>query len=111
MTRLATITLKGESGTKYELSVYPRSNTFNAEGAVYLMTRRTVTADGGGTHRGLYLGETDDLSDRPLNYECRHCWDKHGANCICLLLEKDYETRCAIENDLRHNYDPPCNQG
>ena len=111
MTRLATIALKGKSGTKYEFGVYPRSDTFNAEGAVYLMTKRTLRPDGSGTHRGLYLGETGDLSDRPLTYERKPCLDRHGANCICLLLEKDYETRCAIETDLRHSYDPPCNRG
>jgi hypothetical protein len=109
MTRLATISLTGESGKKYEFSVYPRSNTFNAEGAVYLITKRRIGPDGGGSHQGLYIGVTGDLSDRPLNQERKPCFDRHGANCICLLVEKDYETRCMIEADLQHSYALPCN--
>src|SRR5437660_399254 len=37
-------------------------------------------AVGTGTHTWLYVGETGDLSDRPLSHERKPCFDKNGAN-------------------------------
>ncbi len=110
MTKLASITLKGESGAEYQFNVYPRSDSFKALGAVYFVTKRTVGADGNGTHKWIYVGETGDLSSRPLNHHRKACFDKYSANCVCILADGDHDKRLAIETDLRRNYDPPCNR-
>lgn len=110
MARIATITLTGKSGTKYGFNVYPRSNEFNAVGAVYFMTKRVEDQQGKGTHTWVYVGETGDLSDRPLNHERKPCFDKNGANCLLIYAEKNRDTRLKIEVDLRNAYNPPCNR-
>ncbi len=110
MGKLASITLTGKSGTKYPFDVYPRSDEFKALGAVYFMTKRVKDSDGNGNHTFIYVGETGDLSDRPLNHHRTECFDRHGANCVLIHLEGNRTTRLAIEKDLREAYDPPCNR-
>jgi len=111
MAKIAIMTLTGKSGTKYEFNVYPRTDTFNAIGAVYFMTKRRVAdLQRGGIHTWVYVGETGDLSDRPLNHERKPCFDKNGANCLLIYSEKNRDMRLKIEADLRNAYNPPCNR-
>jgi hypothetical protein len=57
MPRIGNMTVKGSSGKDYEFGVYPRSDTFKALGAVYIMTKRTPKPDGGGgTHEFICIG-------------------------------------------------------
>jgi len=110
MAKLNTMTLTGASGTKYVFNVYPRSDTFKAVGAVYFLSVRTAKPDGSGTHNWVYVGETGDLSERPLNHHRKACFDRHGSNAILLHVEGDHKKRLTIETDLREAYDPPCNR-
>jgi hypothetical protein len=110
MTKLGTFRLTGKFGTKYDFNVCPRSDKFKAIGAVYFMSVRTVSQDGRGTHTWVYVGETGDLSSRPLNHERKACFDRYKANCILIFAEKDEKRRLAIETDLRQAYNPPCNR-
>ena len=107
--KLSSITLSGKTGKKYEFAAYPRTDTFKALGAIYFMTKRVAKQDGTGTHTWIYVGETGDLSKRPLNHHRKDCFDRHGANCVLLYLEKDPDTRLKIEKDIMEAYDPPCN--
>jgi len=72
--------------------------------------RRIGNAVGTGTHTWLYVGETGDLSDRPLSHERKPCFDKNGANCLLIYSEKNRDMRLKIEADLRNAYNPPCNR-
>lgn len=110
MAKIGTMTLSGKSGSKYEFAVYPRATTFKALGALYFMTKRTLKPEGGGSHAMIYVGETSDLSNRPLNHHRKQCFDRKGADTVCILVESDRDRRLAIETDLRQNYDPPCNR-
>jgi hypothetical protein len=67
-------------------------------------------AVGTGTHTWLYVGETGDLSDRPLSHERKPRFDKNGANCLLIYSEKNRDMRLKIEADLRNAYNPPCNR-
>src|SRR6266436_4397539 len=67
-------------------------------------------AVGTGTHTWFYVGETGDLSDRPLSHERKPCFDKNGANCLLIYSEKNRDMRLKIEADLRNAYNPPCNR-
>ena len=109
MAKFRTVTYTGESGSKYTFTAYSRDSDFNAVGAVYFITRRTGNDEGGYSHTKIYVGETSDLSSRPLSHHRKECFDKHQANCVCLLVEDDHETRLEIELDLRRKYNPPCN--
>jgi hypothetical protein len=92
--KLATITLTGKSGAKYAFNVYPRTDTFNDVGAVYFMTERVEDAKGIGTHTWIYVGETGDLSGRPLNHHRKKCFDDHGANCLLIHSEQNRDMAC-----------------
>jgi hypothetical protein len=110
MSKIGTITLTGESKTKYTFNVYPRTDTFKAIGGVYFMTHRREEQDGSGKHTFIYVGETGDLSDRPLNHHRKKCFDNNDANCVLIYAEGDHDRRLEIETDLRRAYDPPCNR-
>ncbi len=110
MTKFGIVTFTGASNTNYEFTAHSRDTDFNAIGAVYFMTKRTRKSDGGYNHDRIYVGETGDLSDRPLNHHRKECFDRKGANCVCIYPESDKDTRLEIETDLRENYKPPCNQ-
>jgi hypothetical protein len=110
MARLETVTLKGKSGNQYDLGAYPISDTFAPLGAVFVQPKRTVSARGENNHSLIYVGQTGDLSSRPLAPDKQKSCDRFGANCMLLFIELDPAKRQAVENDLRQAYDPPCNR-
>ena len=109
MGKIGTITFNGKSGIEYSFDVYPFDTNFNAIGAVYFVTNRTEKSDGTGSHTGIYVGETGDLSKRFDNHHKQDCFDKHHANCICVHSESSEKNRLEKESDLIDNYNPPCN--
>lgn len=110
MTKFGTVTFTGVSGSDYVFTAYSRDSEFNKVGAVYFMTKRVKKNDGGFSHTHIYVGQTGDLSDRPLNHHRTECFDENGANCVCIYPEGNKSTRLTIETDLREKYDPPCNR-
>jgi len=108
MAKLGTIHFTGQSGKKYSFNVYQITASFKAIGAVYLITKRTVT-DGTGNHTRIYVGQTGDLSERFNNHHKQDCFEENKANCICIYAEENETTRLEIEKDLIDNYTPPCN--
>ena len=110
MPKFADYTISGRSGTKYTFGLYPFPNTWKALGAVYIITKRVEKPTGGGSHTHIYAGETGDLSTRHERHHRKPCFDKHGANCIGVLLEEGEQRRLDIETDIRNNGDAwPCN--
>src|SRR6266436_986834 len=75
--KFGTIKLKGASGKSWTFDVWPRDTEFNALGVVYVQSVRTRKADGTRTHRFIYVGQTGDLSHRPLNHHMKGCVDRH----------------------------------
>ena len=110
MPKLGTVTFTGASGTEYDFNVYPLETEFKKMGAVYFFTKRTKKSDGGYTHcKRIYVGETEDLSERFDNHHKMPCIERHGANCICTHRESSESKRLEIEQDLIDGYDPVCN--
>jgi hypothetical protein len=109
LARLGTINLKGASGASWTFEVYRRDTAFRALGAVYVQSVRRQKADGGGSHQFIYVGQTGDLSNRPLNHHKKGCFDRAGANALLIYVEANERTRLAIERDLTASLDPPCN--
>lgn len=110
MAECGTPTFTGTSGEKYEFTAFSRNTKFKAVGAVYFMTRRLKRSEGGFRHAHIYVGETENLSKRPLNRQRKVCFDKKGANCVCIYLESSESKRLKIAAGLRNKYDPPCNR-
>jgi len=105
MASLGTITLTGKSGDEYAFNIYARSTDFKAIGAVYVMSR----VNDNGRYAIIYIGQTGDLSDRPLNHHKSACFDKHKADKVLVHAESKESTRLNIETDLVRAYDPTCN--
>ena len=110
MTKFRTIKFTGISDKSYEFTAYSWDTIFkNNCGAVYFVTKRSRNANGGYTHIRIYVGQTEDLSTRFDNHHKQTCFDKYGANCICVLGEQNENKRLMIEQDLIKKYHPPCN--
>lgn len=106
MAKLGTLTLTGASGTKYEFTVYSSDTDFRSGVAcVYYISHR----DNSAKHTNIYVGQTEDVSDRHEDHHKQDCFEKHGYNAISLHLEESERTRLRIEKDLIASLDPPCN--
>lgn len=105
MSKIGNITLTGESGTNYSFEIYARSTEFNAVGGIYVMAKKTAA----NTYSVLYVGQTGDLSSRPLNHHKKDCFDKNGADHVFVHAEGNEKTRFNIETDLINAYKPKCN--
>ncbi|MCE2745966.1 MAG: hypothetical protein LW710_08670 [Burkholderiales bacterium] len=108
MAKIADATFKGKTGS-YSLEVYPADTSFNAVGAVYIFTKRTLDSDGKGTHEFLYIGQTESLKDRIPNHEKWPCVKKHGVTCICVHQDGSEKSRLNKETDLRAGNSTSCN--
>jgi len=109
MANYGSMTVKGESGNNYTFNVYGYDTIFKPLCAVYLITKRTLKPDGGGSHNFIYIGETEDLSDRFNGHHKKQCFINNNANCKCVHLEDNKNTRLQIESDILGNYSFPCN--
>lgn len=102
-----TINWKGQSGQTYKYTIYPIDPLpdFNAIAGNYAFAKETEPK----THKVLYFGETDNLSERFNNH---HKWDeciRNGATHIHVHLSGGKQARLAEERDLIGNYNPICN--
>jgi hypothetical protein len=109
MAKIADLRIKGKSGREYSFEVYPAGTGFNQVGAVYVVTKRTRKSDGSATHEFLYVGETGDLSTRFEAHHKQECFDERGANCICVHLDSNEQSRLTKESDLLEGHHWPCN--
>ena len=109
MAKISNATFHGRSGKPYDFNVWPMNQPFNAVAAVYAVTRRYQKAEGGFSHEIIYVGETEDLSERFGNHHKSNCFVKKNANCICTHRDDDGDSRLGKEEDLIQKHDPPCN--
>jgi len=112
MAKYGGITFSGNSGEKYYFQVWPLETRFKSVGAVFFVTKREYT---GGTfrrmsHERIYIGQTENLADPLATQSQFTCFNKHGANCVCVHLDANQERRLAIERDLAANHSTSCNQ-
>jgi hypothetical protein len=108
MAKVANATFKGKMGS-YSFEVYSSDTSFNAVGAVYIFTKRTVDVEGKGSHAILYIGQTDSLKSRIQNHEKWPCVKRNGVNCICVHRDDNEDSRLAKETDLLEANATPCN--
>ena len=97
----------GNSGSVYDFELYPISTDFNPIGACYIFTKRMNTGD----WQDIYIGQTQDLSERFDNHHAMPCIRQNGATHICIYTAgmHDPVARTIVENDLLINRNPPCN--
>lgn len=108
MSKLGTIYLYGASGTKYEFKIYSLDTDFKAVGAVYAFTK-SINKENKYSHTIIYIGQTDDLSERFDNHHKKDCIESNGANCICVHIDNSENSRLNKESDLIKGQNPVCN--
>lgn len=97
--------LKGKSGTEYPFLVVPRQTAFQAKPSVYILAKAIAPK----RYSFCFIGQTADLSVRPLNRDKTACFDRFGADLIFLLEEFDANKRQQIVADLLQAFQPVCN--
>ena len=95
-----TVNATGRSGKTYTFTEYPIGTEFKSLGAVYMFLNGRAT---------VYVGQTEDLSERFDDHHKADCIRRHGATVICVLVVSGEAERLAIERDLLANYPWPCN--
>lgn len=105
------ITFNGKSGQKYYFKAWPIQTRFNPLGAVYFVTKRVFSDKTyhRASHESIFIGQTTDLTAALGTSAQLACFDKHGANCICIYLNASEERRLAIANDLMAAHRTTCN--
>jgi hypothetical protein len=109
MSKIGTLDFTGISGHRYTFNVYPLLRAQKGKEAVYVVTRRTVKADTSVDHDLIYIGSSQNLQEEFEHHDLKDCFEKEGANCLCVYWEERTETREKIEDDLLNQYHPPCN--
>jgi hypothetical protein len=97
--------LTGRSGAKYTFAIFPRMTHFQAKGGVYVMGK----ALGGDEFAFCFVGQSADLSVRPLNKDKTACFSRFGVDHTFVLEELNADRRAAIVEDLIQAYAPSCN--
>ena len=103
------ITFAGESGQKYLFEIHDLDTEFIALPAVYVITRRYLSSPGKHKHQVIYVGQTEDLSERFDDHHKADCFTSASATSICITIQTDARVRLAIERDLCGKYpNAPC---
>jgi len=111
MTTFGGITFNGKSGEKYYFKAWPLKTRFNPLGAVYFVTKRGFNDKTyrRASHESIYIGETTDLTSPLAPPPQLACFEKHGANCICVYVDASEERRLAVVQDLLAAHRTTCN--
>ncbi len=110
MSKLATLELTGLSGNKYIFDVYSYESEFTQLGCVYVISKRSYTSSSNNfSHDIIYIGQTDNISNRLSNHHKKDCFDSNSPNCISIYIYESDAKRTNIENDLIKYYKPRCN--
>ncbi len=105
MTAGNAMAISGRTGVKYQFLIVARHTTFQAKPGVYVMAK----AKGGERYDFCFVGETADLSKRPLAPEKQACFQRHGADHIFVLEEFNADKRRQVVQDIVQAHSPPCN--
>jgi hypothetical protein len=104
-----TVLWRGASGTSYEFQIHPVGTEFHPRPGAYIFCHQDAFG-----WRALYVGEAENFNTRVgTGRFSHHKWEsviRHGATHICtLVVGGGHAQRLAVETDLRHAYNPPCN--
>lgn len=101
-----TLLITGKSGAVYEFIIHKLPVSFNPVGGVYLFTKE-LNDD---RHQYIYLGITNDLSERFDDHHKAKCIKQHGATHLCAFTENSEERRKFIEKDIMAVISTKCNE-
>ena len=101
-----TIDWPGKSGKTYRYWIYPLPPNFTANPGNYIFAHETTSTK----WSPIYVGETEDLSERFDNHHAKECIERQGATHIHAHINNNGQTaRRAEEADIIARWNPPCN--
>ena len=107
MAEILTIQWPGKSGTSYRYWIYSIGLSFKEEPSNYIFAKQTSP----GHWLPSYIGQTENLDQRPGDQEKESCARRNGATHIHAHLTSGGEDiRRAEEEDLIRKWKPPCNE-
>ncbi|WP_300033660.1 GIY-YIG nuclease family protein [uncultured Roseobacter sp.] len=105
-TRTRTIEWQGASGARYKYWIYPLPPNFDSVPGNYLFAKEVAP----GKWRPIYVGQTNDLSERFDSHHKAACFKRNGATHIHAHAHSGGEAaRLAEERDLKLGLNPTCN--
>lgn len=106
MTDEETIDWVGASGTQYTYYIYPIGTSLKEEPGNYVFAKEIKP----GTFLQIYIGETEDLSERFDSHHKMPCIKLNGATHITVHMNStSAQVRRAEEKDLIDRKIPVCN--
>lgn len=105
----------GVGGRKHTFETYPLGTAFKQVGGIYIFCKRASN----GNWDPLYVGETGDFNERLNTALQRHqAWPAccaGGATHVSVMIVgggtiMGRSQRLALETELRHSLNPPCNR-
>jgi len=100
-----TIHWLGQSGEKYKYWIYELPANLKAEAGNYVFAKETKP----GSWSPVYIGQTNDLSERFDDHHKMPCIKRNGATHIHAHLNSDRQTRLDEESDLVAKWNTSCN--
>lgn len=101
-----TISWQGQSGLAYKYEIYPMDKPFPAVAGNYIFAKETKP----NTYEAVYIGETQDLSERFDNHHKMPCIRGSGATHIHVHGNSQGQmARRREESDLIPRWKPSCN--
>ena len=108
MAEIGKVTFSGKSGKRYEFKVYTLDDKLFPSAAVYAVTRRTLEGLRV-NHERIFIGQTGNLEETFKAHPQASCFKRENANCVCVHLYLDEQSRRAMEADLLAKTHPVCN--
>lgn len=102
---ILTINWPGNSGKQYKYWIYKLSRNFAKEPGNYIFAIETEP----GLWVPVYIGQTEDLSERFEDHHKAACISRNGATHIHANTNNSKQARLAEESDLVARWNPPCN--
>jgi hypothetical protein len=108
VTDRSTVILKGDSLVTYSFDVFPLEDSFHPVAAVFAVTREP---EGAGPHRHevVFVGEAARMPGQLRDHPKAACFERHGANRVCVHRIEDETARRDAVTDLVDTFRPPCN--
>ena len=102
------IKFRGASGNEYNFEgYYTSTNPLKSNQGIYSILDNTDSK-----YYVKDVGQAGDIKNRITTHDRKDQWDKNCKGTICLAvmytLGCTEQQRCAIESDIRANYNPPC---
>jgi hypothetical protein len=97
--KLADAIFRGQAGS-HIFKVYPLSAPITDQPAVFIISRRITDRRGKGHQATICIGETESVLSELKKHKKSRCTKDNSANVICLLKERDPETRVSVIDDL-----------